>query len=131
MKVNRLAVVIFIVSMLLIAETVMADEIWLKSGDRITGTVKKMVDKVLIFETSYAGEIAVTWDEITAVTTDSPVEMVLHDNTSLFGSMELAPKGYIELQLLDETAEKLAIDLSQVKAINPTHQSVVSKLRPD
>jgi putative salt-induced outer membrane protein YdiY len=120
MKVNRLAVVIFVVSMLLIAENVMADEIRLKNGNRITGTVKKMEDKVLIFETSYAGEISIKWDEIAAVTTDSPIEMVLHDNTSFLGSMEPAPEGQIELQLVDETVERLAIDLSEVKAINPT-----------
>jgi putative salt-induced outer membrane protein YdiY len=120
MKVNRLAVVIFVMSMLLIAENVMADEIWLKNGDRMMGTVKKMEDKVLIFETSYAGEISIKWDEITAVTTDSPIEMVLHDNTSFLGSMEPATEGQIELQLVDETVERLAIDLSEVKAINRT-----------
>ena len=39
MKVNRLAVVICVVSMLLTAKNVMADEIRLKNGDLITGTV--------------------------------------------------------------------------------------------
>ena len=42
MKVNRLEVVIFVVSMLLIAENVMTDEIWLKNGDHIKGTVKNV-----------------------------------------------------------------------------------------
>jgi putative salt-induced outer membrane protein YdiY len=120
MKINRLAAVIFVVSMLLIAENVMADEIWLKNGNRITGIVKRMEDKVLIFETSYAGEISIKWDEITAVTTDSSIEMVLDDDTSFLGSMEPAPEGQIELQLVDETVERLAVDLSEVKAINPT-----------
>ena len=120
MKVNRLAVVIFVASMLLIAENVIADELWLKNGDRITGTVKKMEDKVLIFKTVYAGEMSIKWDEITAVTTDSPIEMVLHDDTSFLGSMVPAPEGQIELQLVDKTAERLAVDLKEVKAINPT-----------
>jgi putative salt-induced outer membrane protein YdiY len=119
-KVNRLALVIFVMSMLLIAENVMADEIWLKNGDRMMGTVKKMEDKVLIFKTSYAGGISIKWDEITAVTTDSPIEMVLHDDTSFLGSMEPATEGQIELQLVGETVERLAIDLSEVKAINPS-----------
>ena len=120
MKVNRLAVVICVVSMLLTAKNVMADEIRLKNGDLITGTVKRMEDKVLIFKTPYAGEMSIKWDEITAVTTDSPIEMVLHDNTSFLGSMEPAPEGQIELQLEDETVERLAVDLKEVKAINPT-----------
>ena len=120
MKVNRLAVVIAVLFMLLTAENIIADEIWLKNGDRITGTVKKMEDKVLIFKTVYAGEMSIKWDEITAVTTDSPIEMVLDDDTSFLGSMVPAPEGQIELQLMDETVERLAVDLSEVKAINPS-----------
>ena len=120
MKVNRLAAVILFVSMLLIAENVIADEVWLKNGDRITGTVKKMEDKVLIFKTPYAGEMSIKWDEITAVTTVSSIEMVLDDDTSFLGSMVPAPEGQIELELVDETVERLTVDLSEVEAINPT-----------
>ena len=120
MKVNRLAVIMASLFMLLTAKNVVADEIWLKNGDRITGTVKKMEDKVLIFKTPYAGEMSIQWDEITALTTDAPIEMVLDDDTSFLGSMVPAPEGQIELQLLGETVERLAVDLSEVKAINPT-----------
>ena len=120
MKINRLAAVIFIASILLVAENVIADEIWLKNGDRISGTVKKMEDKVLIFKTPYAGEMSIEWDEITALTTDAPIEMVLDDDTSFLGSMVPAPGGQIKLQLVDETVERLAVDLSEVKAINPS-----------
>jgi putative salt-induced outer membrane protein YdiY len=120
MKVNRLAIVIVFVSTLMIVENVMADEIWLKNGDRITGTVKKMEDKVLIFKTAYAGEMSIEWDEITAVTTDAPIEVVLDDDTSFLGRMVPAPEGQIKLQLVEETVERLAVDLSEVKAINPT-----------
>ena len=120
MKVNRLAVIMASLFMLLTAKNVVADEIWLKNGDRITGTVKKMEDKVLIFKTPYAGEMSIQWDEITAVTTDAPIETVLDDDTSFLGSMVPAPEGQIELQLLGETVERLAVDLSEVKAINPT-----------
>jgi len=120
MKVNRLAVIMASLFMLLTAKNVVADEIWLKNGDRITGTVKKMEDKVLIFKTPYAGEMSIQWDEITAVTTDAPIETVLDDDTSFLGSMVPAPEGKIELQLVGETVERLAVDLKEVKAINPT-----------
>jgi putative salt-induced outer membrane protein YdiY len=120
MKVNRLAIVAVIVSMLMIVENVIADEIWLTNGDRITGTVEKMENKLLIFKTAYAGEMSIAWEEITAVTTDAPIEMVLVDDTSFLGHMVPAAEGQIELQLVDETLERLAVDLSEVKAINPT-----------
>ena len=120
MKVNHLPVIILVVSMLLSAENVIADEVWLKNGDRITGTVKKMEDKVLIFKTDYAGEMSIEWEEITAMTTDAPIEVVLDEDTSFLGRMVPAAEGQIELQLVDETVGRLTVDLSDVKAINPT-----------
>ena len=120
MKVNHLPVIILVVSMLLSAENVIADEVWLKNGDRITGTVKKMEDKVLIFKTDYAGEMSIEWEEITAMTTDAPIEVVLEEDTSFLGRMVPAAEGQIELQLVDETVGRLTVDLSEVKAINPT-----------
>ena len=45
MKVNCLAVVIAVLSLLVTAKNVMGDEIRLKSGDHITGIVKKMEDE--------------------------------------------------------------------------------------
>jgi hypothetical protein len=44
--------------------SVMADEVQLKNGDRISGQVVIMEDDKLIFKTPYAGEITIIWKEV-------------------------------------------------------------------
>ncbi|MGQ2965240.1 hypothetical protein [Methylophilus sp.] len=44
-----------------------ADSVWMKNGDKITGTlVVKVTDKVVI-NTSYAGEIKLNWADILSI----------------------------------------------------------------
>ena len=38
-----------------------ADQIVLKNGDRLTGTIEKSDDKTLIIKTEFAGEVTVEW----------------------------------------------------------------------
>ncbi|MEB2283099.1 MAG: DUF481 domain-containing protein [Myxococcales bacterium] len=49
-----------------------ADQIELKNGDRLTGTVVKYTGETLVFTTPYAKEIPIAWAEVKALTTDSP-----------------------------------------------------------
>ena len=93
----------------------MADEISLKNGDRITGTVVKMENNTLTFKTSYAGEISVTWEEIASIETDLPIDLVLSDDTFTRGMVAPSEKG----KLIILAPEPVTIDLAQVKGINP------------
>jgi hypothetical protein len=38
-----------------------ADQIVLKNGDRLTGTIEKSDDKALVIKTAFAGEVTVQW----------------------------------------------------------------------
>lgn len=53
-----------------------ADEVVLRNGDRLSGTVLHVGDDKLKFRTPYAGEIELDWREVAAVTTDGPVRVV-------------------------------------------------------
>jgi len=55
----------------------LSDEVFLKNGDRLTGTVKTTTDGKLILETSYTGEIGIKIADIQRVTTDKPVSVTL------------------------------------------------------
>ena len=41
-----------------------ADQIVLKNGDRLTGTIEKSDDKTLIIKTEFAGEVTVEWSAV-------------------------------------------------------------------
>jgi hypothetical protein len=38
-----------------------ADQIVLKNGDRLTGSIEKSDDKTLVIKTEFAGEVTVQW----------------------------------------------------------------------
>ncbi len=47
-----------------------ADQITLKNGDRLTGTVVKSDGKTLVLHTDFAGDITLQFAAITQITTD-------------------------------------------------------------
>ncbi|MGD8618335.1 MAG: DUF481 domain-containing protein [Gammaproteobacteria bacterium] len=55
----------------------------MKDGSRLLGKVVKKEDDTLEFETSYAGVIKVKWGEVSQLTADSPVQVLLEDESTL------------------------------------------------
>src|SRR5436190_23362279 len=53
------------------------DEVKLKNGDRLSGTVKSLTGGKLIIETPHAGPIKVDWTQVVSVKTDNPVKVKL------------------------------------------------------
>ena len=54
---------------LLLAIPALADQIVLKNGDKLTGTVAKSDGKTLVFKTDYAGDLTIKFDAIQSLTT--------------------------------------------------------------
>ena len=50
-----------------------ADQIQLKSGDRITGKISKLDSGKVTIKTDFADEISVKWDKIAKLTSDAPL----------------------------------------------------------
>ena len=76
-----------------------ADEVFLKNGDRITGQVISMEKGKLIFEAFYAGKIHIDWAEVSELKTDAPITVILSDGTSLQGIPTPADEGEIKLKI--------------------------------
>ncbi len=49
------------------------DTVVLKNGDKLTGTAVKLEGGKLTFKTPYADAIAITWDQVTSLTTSQPL----------------------------------------------------------
>ncbi len=67
----------------LAAQSVGADELLMKDGSRLLGKVLKKEDDTLEFETAYAGVIKVKWGEVSKLTADAPVKVMLEDESTL------------------------------------------------
>lgn len=97
--------------------TAIADEVYLKNGDRITGKIIKMDLHKLLYKTPY-GELTINWQDVSTISTDHPVRVVLSDERSLEGTPRAAAEGSTNLMVVDGE-EPILIKLAEVKSINP------------
>jgi putative salt-induced outer membrane protein len=71
--------------LLLFAVPVLADQVVLKNGDRLTGSVKKSDGKVVVIKTDYAGELTVKFDAIESITSSGNLTVGLGGKTVVGG----------------------------------------------
>ena len=101
------------ISCLLIPVSGFSDEVFLKNGDHLTGTVKTTKDGKLILETSYSGEIGIRIADIQRVTTDKPVSVTLDDETKMTGILT-SPDGAEMRIAADVDQQPLSISMAQI-----------------
>ena len=68
---------------LLLAIPVLADQIILKNGDKLTGTIVKSDGKELVLKTDYAGDVTVKFDAIQALTSTGDLHVTLGGKTAV------------------------------------------------
>lgn len=96
-----------------------ADEVILKNGDRITGTLEELAGGKLSIKTEYAGTVEIDWAQVDTLSTDAPVYVKIGDNlvratiiaaddgTASLSSEDLLDSDPIELSRMSEmTYEK-------------------------
>jgi len=62
---------------LLVVSTAFADQITLKNGDRITGSIVKKDGNNLTVKSELMGDVTIPWDKITGIKTDEQLNVVL------------------------------------------------------
>ncbi len=121
-KIEVVALILF----LGLATAVFADQITLKNGDRLTGTVVKSDGKVLVLHTEFAGDVSLQFAAITQITSEKELQVSTSDKrtvvgpvTSSDGKLEVATKtgGTVEVPvgsvvLIRNDAEQAAYDKS-------------------
>jgi putative salt-induced outer membrane protein YdiY len=109
---------------LLTVTTALADEVYLKNGDRISGKIISMEGDKLVVKTDYAGEISLAWGQVASVKADEKIKVVLGDGTSLEGQTVEIADGKMKLKT-EKVEAPLSFDLADVKAINPKPKPAV------
>jgi putative salt-induced outer membrane protein YdiY len=64
---------------------VFADQIVLKNGDRLSGTILKSDDKSLVMKTEFAGEVTVQWAAVEQLTSTQSLHLGLKDGKTVAG----------------------------------------------
>ncbi|HVO98006.1 MAG TPA: DUF481 domain-containing protein [Bryobacteraceae bacterium] len=76
---------IIIAAAYLLTQVLLADQITLKNGDRITGAIIKYDGKNLVIKSEQSGDVAIPWENVTAVTSTQPLNVTLRDGQKLVG----------------------------------------------
>jgi len=64
-----------------------ADQVSLKNGDRLSGTVIKSDGKILVLHTDYAGDLTVKWDAVQGIQSGEPLHVELQDGRKAVGTV--------------------------------------------
>jgi len=114
----RLIVFIFSLIVLSLPYPAMADEIYLKNGDLLTGEIETFEDGLLVVKTAYAKKIKVQWQEVACVTSDKEVTLLLKSNEKMVGRATCPTIGSIQLTER-QAGQTRVFSLADVQGINP------------
>jgi len=97
---------------------VMADEVVIVNGDRITGQVVRHAGGPLKLKTTYAGTLQIEWDQVQQLILDEPVKVILNDERVLEVDDFSWDGGQYILHPVSQSSE-VAVAEGQLKVIVP------------
>jgi putative salt-induced outer membrane protein YdiY len=69
------------------ASAALADQVNLKNGDRLTGTIVKSDTKTLLIKTDLAGDVNIQWDAVTSIVSSQTLHLALKDGQTVVGTV--------------------------------------------
>jgi small nuclear ribonucleoprotein (snRNP)-like protein/putative salt-induced outer membrane protein YdiY len=91
-----------------------ADEVVMKNGDRVTGTIVKQDGKTITVKTDSFGVVTAPWDKVASIKSDQPVYVVLKDGKTLLGTV--APsEGKVEIATKDAKVDVSPGDVANIR----------------
>jgi putative salt-induced outer membrane protein YdiY len=96
-----------------------ADEIQFTNGDKLTGKIVKMKDGKLGFESKMAGTIAVNWSDVTTLSSDEPVTVVLEGGETLVDKLVPGDQPGTVRTAGSEKVTQQTIVLANAAKVNP------------
>ena len=102
----RIRFVVPLIVVFLLSWSVRADQVTLKNGDRISGSIVKTSDdaKTLLIKSELAGDVTVPFDAVTGIVSSQPLNITLSDGrvivgtvTTTDGKMEVSPHRNVKI----------------------------------
>jgi putative salt-induced outer membrane protein YdiY len=78
-----------------ILSTAYADQLTMKNGDRLTGSVVKYDGKAITLKSEYAGTLAITWDAVAKIDSSQPLNIGLKDGQVVVGTVTTADDRFV------------------------------------
>lgn len=102
-------------------QTIFADQIFLKNGDRLTGKiVKKDGDKIVI-QTDAAGEISLLWSAVEKIVSDAPLNIKLTDGQLIKG-VAAAAADETKIEIETENAGRIVTEKENIELLRSVEE---------
>lgn len=95
-----------------------ADEIQFSNGDKLTGTITKLADGKLAFDSKVAGKITIDWKDVATLSSDAPVTVVLDGGQVVVDKLLPAEPGSVKTAGNAEISSQTIVLASAAK-LNP------------
>lgn len=105
------------------APSARADEVWLLSGNTLTGTAQTLERGLLTFRTPYA-DAKVPWEDVAGLETARNVRVTVRQRGSHVGRLTAGPLGYLRLETL--AGASLDVALSDIVMIVRAQSGVIT-----
>jgi putative salt-induced outer membrane protein YdiY len=92
-----ICICLLVASHLFIVSQAWADQVSLKNGDRLTGTIVKSDGKTLVLHTDYAGDLSVKWDAVAGIQSTEELHVQLPNGKTVAGPVTTSD-GKLEIQ---------------------------------
>ncbi len=94
-----------------------ADEILLKNGDRISGTILNKTGNTLEIKTEYSDKISIKWSAVESFSTTQPVLLTFKNKGEITGVTETSPDNTLTIKK-EGVYQSAPIPLSEITEIN-------------
>lgn len=95
-----------------------SDEIFLNSGDRLTGRITRLEDGKLTVETDFAGIVRIEWDRVSCLTTEGAHVFITAEKIRISGRAQCVSDGNLEI-ISGESGEPVPLSMAKLQGINP------------
>jgi len=118
----------------LLATTSLAfgDQVTMKNGDKLTGTIIKSDGKKLTMKTEFAGEVTIDYTSITALTTSDAVQVGIKDGQVAVGPVSTSSDGKLQVATSSAgtvTAARDSVVYVRSKAEQAAYEKEEARLR--
>lgn len=116
------AILVIVVVGSILGRTAFADQIILKNGDRLTGTIIKSDGESLRIQSEFAGEVTVQWGAIEEISSNQPLYVTLKGDQVIVGVVTTS-EAKIEIQTRE--AGKVTISKDVIQSIRSQEEQVL------
>jgi putative salt-induced outer membrane protein YdiY len=91
-----------------------ADQVVMRNGDRVTGTIIKQDGKAITIKTDLFGVVTAPWDQVVSLQSEQQVNVVLKDGRTLLGTLSTSA-GQVEIAAKDTKTGAAPAEVASIR----------------